>query len=297
LYLQRGDWVLVEDPVYFGALDAFRAVGARVSGLPVEADGVRPAVLRHRITATAARLVYLTPAFHNPTGAVMPREACVEVARIAAELGVAVIDDRTLADLAPEGSPPPPIADHIPGSTILSIGSLSKLVGPGLRIGWLRGPEPVIERLARLKIATDLGSPPLTQTIAARVLRALPEACKLRRLELRSRRDLLAALLREYLPAWKFRVPDGGPFLMGKPSNRGCARVRAGRAPPRRRGHCRTYHVTFGCSRCVSSAAVHRRSQDSARRYPPSRRRLGRLSGRPTLGLAKPTSCFGLALV
>jgi DNA-binding transcriptional MocR family regulator len=216
LYLQRGDTALVEDPTYFGALDAFRAVGARLSGLPVERAGVSPAVLRDRISATAARLVYITPTYQNPTGAVMPHATRKEAARIAAEFGVPLIDDGTLAELVLDGPPPPPIAAFDPDAPIVTIGSLSKLLWPGLRIGWVRAPEPIIGRLARLKSCTDLASPLLTQAIAVRLLASLPAARELRRRELRPRRDLLAALLAEHLPDWTFRRPAGGLFLWTK---------------------------------------------------------------------------------
>jgi DNA-binding transcriptional MocR family regulator len=216
LYLQRGDTALVEDPTYFGALDVFRAVGARLSGLPVDVAGVIPAVLRDRISATSARLVYLTPTYQNPTGAVMPRSARKEIARIAGELGVPVIDDGTLAELVLDSHPPPPIAAFDPEAPIISIGSLSKLLWPGLRIGWVRAPEPIVGRLARLKSATDLASPLLTQALAVRLLGSLTTARDLRRRELRPRRELLAALLGEHLPDWTFRVPSGGLFLWTK---------------------------------------------------------------------------------
>jgi DNA-binding transcriptional MocR family regulator len=99
---------------------------------------------------------------------------------------------------------------------ILSIGSLSKLIWAGLRIGWVRAPGPTIQRLARLKTANDLGSPLLTQRIAVRLLGAIDEFRKMRRLQLKPRRDLLAALLKQHLPEWKFRVPAGGLFLWVK---------------------------------------------------------------------------------
>jgi DNA-binding transcriptional MocR family regulator len=216
LYLQRGDTALVEDPTYFGALDAFRAVGARLSGLPVEAAGVNPAVLRDRISATAARLVYLTPTYQNPTGAVMPRAARKETARIATELGVPIIDDGTLAELVLDNRPIPPVAAFDLEAPIITIGSLSKLIWPGLRIGWVRAPEPIIGRLARLKSATDLASPLITQALAVRFLGSLATSRELRRHELKPRRDLLAALLAEHLPGWTFRVPAGGLFLWTK---------------------------------------------------------------------------------
>jgi DNA-binding transcriptional MocR family regulator len=216
LFLQRGDVVLAEDPTFFGALDAFRAVGARVSPLPVQANGVRPSVLRDRISATAARLVYLTPTFQNPTGEVIPKAARREIAQIVSERGVPVIDDESLAEVIFDGTAPPPIAVNCPSGMVLTIGSLSKLVWAGLRIGWVRAPEPSIQRLARLKSAADLSSPLLTQRIAVRLLGAVDEFRRLRREQLKPRRDLLVSLLKRHLSEWKFRVPTGGLFLWVK---------------------------------------------------------------------------------
>jgi DNA-binding transcriptional MocR family regulator len=216
LFLQRGDTVLAEDPTYFGALDAFRSVGARISPLPVQANGVRPSVIRDRITATAARLVYLTPTFQNPTGTVMPKAARRELAQIVTELGVPVIDDATVAEINFGSAPPPPVAVDCPNGMVLSIGSLSKLVWAGLRIGWIRAPEPIIQRLARLKSATDLGSPLLTQQIAVRLLGAVDDFRRMRRLQLKPRLDLLVTLLKHHLPEWTFQIPTGGLFLWVK---------------------------------------------------------------------------------
>jgi DNA-binding transcriptional MocR family regulator len=213
LYVQRGDAVLVEDPAYFGALDVFRTADARITTLPVELDGVRPSVIGDRIKSTAARLVYLTPTFQNPTGAVMPAGARSKLARIVAESGVPVIDDTTLADVILDGSAPPPLAAFAPQANIITIGSLSKLIWPGLRVGWVRAPAWMIERLARLKSSLDLASPLLTQAIAVRMVEDMARARTLRRLQLKPRRDLLASLLRKRLPEWTFHVPSGGLFL------------------------------------------------------------------------------------
>ena len=213
LCLQRGDTALVEDPAYFGAMDAFRLAGARLAGLPVEAHGVTPGTIRERVAATAARLIYLTPTYQNPTGVTMGAGQRREIARVVAERGVPLIDDRTMADLILDGPAPAPIASFAEGADIFTIGSVSKLVWPGLRIGWVRAPEPLIERLARVKSAMDLGSPLLTQAIGVRVLGQLGEARRLRRLQLKPRRDRLAALLGKHLPSWRFVVPAGGLFL------------------------------------------------------------------------------------
>jgi len=216
LYLRHGDSALVEDPTYFGVLDAFRAAGARIAAVAIESQGLSPATLRQRIVAASPRLVYLTPTFQNPTGVLMPRVARKEVARISADLGVPIIDDGTLFDLALEGSPPPPIAAFAPDAPVLTLGSLSKLIWPGLRIGWVRAPEPIVDRLARLKSAIDLGCPLLTQAIAVRLLGDIEVIRNLRRQQLKPRRDLLVALLREQFPDWKFSVSSGGLFLWVK---------------------------------------------------------------------------------
>lgn len=216
LCLERGDSALVEDPTYFGALDVFRASGVRVAGVSLGPEGLLPATLRERIIATSSRLVYLTPTFQNPTGTVMSRGTRKEVAGIARDLGVPIIDDCTFADLALEGSPPPPIASYDSEAPIITIGSLSKLIWPGLRSGWIRAPERIIERLVRFKSAADLGCAQLPQAIAVRLLGEIDAIRKLRRQQLKPRRDLLGTLLRERLPDWKFRASSGGLFLWVK---------------------------------------------------------------------------------
>ena len=111
---------------------------------------------------------------------------------------------------------PAPIACHGGGGTILTIGCISKLIWAGLRIGRIRATENVIERLARLKAALELGSPLWTQAVAVRLIAAIPEATKLRRKQLLPRRNLLADLLKQRLPDWEFRLPAGGFFLWAR---------------------------------------------------------------------------------
>ena len=168
-------------------------------------------------------MIYLTPTSQNPTGAVMPLAARKEIARIAADTGTPIIDDRTLADLVLEGAPPPPLAIHATNAPILTVGSLSKLIGPSLRVGWVRAPGPLIHRLARVKTAMDLGSPLITQAIAARLLGVVDRARTLRQRQLKPRRERLASLLKAQLPEWRFSRPaaitDRSPRVL---ANRGC---------------------------------------------------------------------------
>jgi DNA-binding transcriptional MocR family regulator len=93
---------------------------------------------------------------------------------------------------------------------VISIGSLSKLFWGGLRIGWIRAPEPLLLRLAGLKVAFDLGSSALSQLVAARLLERAQEVQLVRRGQLLERRDTLAAELARRLPEWSFTLPDGG---------------------------------------------------------------------------------------
>lgn len=213
MLLQRGDTVLVEDPCYFGALDTFRALGVRMFPLPVQANGVSPAVVRDRAGASAARMIFVTPTYQNPTGVVMPESARKELGRIAADRGIPVVEDVSLAELVLEGKPLAPIAACVPGAPVVTISSISKLMWSGIRIGWIRASEPLIEKLARLKAAWDLSSPVITQMLAVRWIAAIDQAAADRRKQWLPQRDALAEALAARLPDWSFRLPSGGLFL------------------------------------------------------------------------------------
>jgi DNA-binding transcriptional MocR family regulator len=213
LLVQRGDVVLAETPTYFGALDAFRFAGARLAAVPVGDRHADPAMLRDRLFATGPRLVYLTPTYNNPTGALMPPAARQAIARTIEETGVTLIEDHALSDVTFEGQPPPAIAAYSRAANIICIGSISKVLWAGLRIGWIRAASSIVRQLGPLKSAADLGGPLPTQAMAVPLVAAIDEARAARRAELRPRRDLLIALLREQLPEWTFLVPSGGLFL------------------------------------------------------------------------------------
>ena len=213
LYLQPGDAVALEDPNYPGALDTFNYARARLVPIPVTADGANVERLREAVVREAPRLIYLVPSFHNPTGALMPEAQRLAVARLAAETATPVVEDLTLADLDLDIAPPPPIAAAVPGAPVLTIGSLSKLVWAGLRIGWVRAEAPVIARLARFKVLSDLGSSLPGQILAARLLRRAAAIRDARRREARERRRALEQALAAALPDWTWRRPAGGLCL------------------------------------------------------------------------------------
>jgi DNA-binding transcriptional MocR family regulator len=168
------------------------------------------------VFAQRPRLAYLIPTFHNPTGVVMPEAPRRALARLAEETGVPIVEDHALADLALGVEPPPPIAAFARDAPIVTIGSMSKLFWGGLRVGWLRAAERLIERLARFKAVADLGSSPLSQAVAARLL-PQAERMKIRRhREVTRKLDGLTTALKAQLPEWSWRRPQGGLLLWAR---------------------------------------------------------------------------------
>lgn len=213
-FVSPGTTAVTESPTYPGGLDALRTVGARLLTVPSGQAGMRTEDLAALLRRTEARLVYVIPTFHNPTGAVLPAPARRVLADLAADTQVPILEDLTPAGVELGGRrPPPPVAAGAHRGTVVVAGSLSKLCWGGLRIGWLRGPQLLIARLARLKAALDLASPVITQLAAARLLPVVDEVQARRREQLAPRLDLLCDLLRTHLPGWRWQDPAGGLTL------------------------------------------------------------------------------------
>jgi DNA-binding transcriptional MocR family regulator len=205
--LAAGDRVLVEGPTYPGALEAFREQAAVPRSLPVGLDGVAAAADEER-----AALAYVISTFHNPTGSVLPALARQALVRAAAAARLPLIDDEVLSDLAfPGATVPPPLAGY--DDAVISVGSLSKSVWGGLRIGWVRGPEPLIARLARLLAVHDLGSNVPAQLVAADLLPRLDALIRREAAERQARHDHLRAELARRLPGWDAPPVRGGQTL------------------------------------------------------------------------------------
>ncbi|WP_424952508.1 PLP-dependent aminotransferase family protein [Deinococcus sp.] len=214
--LRRGDAALLETPTYFGAIDVFRAAGARLLGVPMEQGGIQVTAFQAQLGA-GPRLAFLTPTFQNPTGAVMTADTRARLARMIAGAKLPTIEDDTLIDLSfVDGPPPPRLASLEPGAPVICVGSLSKLFWAGLRVGWMRLPEALAAPIIQGKTLADFGSSMPSQVIALNLLRDLPALRDERRREVLPARDLLVRLLREHLPDWTFQVPSGGQFLWAR---------------------------------------------------------------------------------
>jgi DNA-binding transcriptional MocR family regulator len=211
--VRPGDAVLVESPTYPHALDALRLARARLVPAGVNA-GWDPDLLAGGMRQGAARLAYLIPDFQNPTGRLMGDDDRAAVVAAARDTGAYVVTDETFAELAVDDVPRPrPLAAHDGDGRVISIGSVSKLVWGGLRIGWIRAGQALVRRLAEARDAVDLASPVLEQLIVAELLGQVPAIAAHRRATLRERRDALVTALRDALPGWEFAVPPGGLSL------------------------------------------------------------------------------------
>ena len=208
-----GDRVLVEDPTWLGAIGAYRAAGGEVIAVPGGPDGVNLTVCRDLIARHAPALIHVSPSFNNPTGFMTSERSRVALARMAKAADVPIVEDNTLADLDLGAGRLPPIAATADGTLVLSIGSTSKLFWGGLRVGWIRGPEDVIDGLGQLKLVVDYCTAVPSQAIAVALFHRLGDIRSSRRRQAAQRLGVLQDELRRRLPEWRWRAPDGGLSL------------------------------------------------------------------------------------
>jgi 2-aminoadipate transaminase len=215
--LDAGSRVLVETPTYLGALQAFAPMEPEAVGVASDAEGIEVADLAAK--RADARFVYLLPNFQNPTGRTMGearRQAVVQTAR---ELALPIVEDNPYGELWFDQPPPAPLAARHPEGAIY-LGSFSKVLAPGLRLGFLVAPRAIFPKLLQAKQAADLHSPSFNQRMVAEVLRDgfLERHVPTIRALYRSQRDaMLEALAREMQGLdVQWNAPDGGMFLWAR---------------------------------------------------------------------------------
>lgn len=215
--LEPGDRVLVEDPSYLAALQAFALAGAVPVPVPCDEDGIDPAAVERLVAEHRPKLLYVVPTFHNPTGRTLSEERRHELAAVLERCDLWTIEDDPYGELRYAGEPSTPLAS-IPGAAerTLALSTLSKVAAPGLRIGWVRCPPGLRRPLTIAKQAADLHSSTIDQAAAALWLQHVDLDAHLGRLRgvYRERRDaLLDALPATLPPGSTFNRPDGGMFV------------------------------------------------------------------------------------
>ncbi|WP_030991362.1 MULTISPECIES: PLP-dependent aminotransferase family protein [unclassified Streptomyces] len=215
--LEPGDVVLVEDPCYLAALQTFGFAGARVVPVPTDDDGIIPEALDEIAAREPAKLLYLVPTFQNPTGRTLPAARRAAVAEAAARHGFWIVEDDPYGELRYDGEQVPWIAASPAASdrTIL-LGSFSKIMAPGLRLGYLRAPAAIRRSCVIAKQAADLHTSTVDQAVAARYLRDSDLDAHVRTIRdaYRERRDALLGGLPTALPfGSRWNHPAGGMFV------------------------------------------------------------------------------------
>lgn len=210
--------VLVESPTYPGMLAIARSAGLRPVPVPVDADGVKPALLADAFRATGARVFVCQPLFQNPTGAVLAPERRGEVLRIAREAGAFVVEDDFVRRLVHEdaGPSPRPLAADDPDGVVVHVGSLTKATSPSFRVSALAARGPVLDRLRAIQIVDTFFVPRPLQEAALELVGspAWPRHLRTISAELKARRDAMTAALRLDLPELALpHIPSGGYHL------------------------------------------------------------------------------------
>ncbi|MEU5096813.1 PLP-dependent aminotransferase family protein [Streptomyces sp. NPDC020996] len=211
LHTDRRRPAVVENPAYPGALALLHARRVRLLPVPVSAtDGWDTERLTAAVRQHRPQLAYVVPDFHNPTGAHMDARTRRAVAGLGDRHGLTVLADETMRDL--DLRTPPGTEPHLAGARVIQIGSASKTLWTGLRVGWIRANTDLVRQLRRNPLQAQLAPPPLEQLIAAELLGdPLPDLLANRRDQLRDQRDHLAALLAG--TEWSYTVPGGGLSL------------------------------------------------------------------------------------
>ncbi|MFE7796078.1 PLP-dependent aminotransferase family protein [Nocardia sp. NPDC057440] len=167
--LDPGALVIVEDPAYVGALQVFRAAGARIIAVPLDAEGMRVDVLAELLMrGERPAFVHTVSNFHNPGGVTMSRQRRRELAELADAHGFWVIEDDPYGELWFDSPAPEPVATY--SSNVIRLSSASKILSPSLRVGWMVAPDQVCRGVELLKQGADLCGSALTQQIAAELL-------------------------------------------------------------------------------------------------------------------------------
>ena len=215
-FLERGDATVIEEPTYTGALGVLSSIGARVVGVPLDEEGMRPDLLRVALERHRPKLLYVQPTFQNPTARVMGEARRRELLALAEQYRCPVVEDDWGGDLRFEGEDLPSLHALDGGRHVIYVSTFSKKLMPGLRVGWVAAPAVVLERLVELKRIQDCGTSPLLQAALEQFLRNGGLERHLRRVRpaYRERRDCMFAALERHMPqGTTWTRPAGGMFV------------------------------------------------------------------------------------
>ncbi len=220
VFINNGDTVICEEPAFIGALNCFRAFGAKLAGVPLEGDGMNIDILEEKLrTEKNVRFIYTIPNFQNPAGSTMSLEKRKKVYELAKKYGVVILEDNPYGDLRVSGGDVPAIKSFDDDGVVVYSGSFSKIIAPGVRVGFVLAPKEIIAKMTVVKQTQDVHTPMLTQLIVYRWLKEgnlLPHIAKIREIY-RRKLNLMCDTMDEYMkPYLTYQRPEGGLFVWAK---------------------------------------------------------------------------------
>ncbi len=219
VFVEPGDVVMVEGPTFMGAVSRFVAAGARLISIPIDQDGMVVEHLESQLRTLAKqgirpRFIYTIPTFQNPKGSCLSLERRHRLVALAAEYGVVVVEDDAYYDLRFEGDPLPTLASLDQEGWVLHVGTFSKIIAPGLRVGWGCGSPEIVKRLDMFRSEGSLGR--FLGRMVARFCAdgQLEQHIEVLKVGYRDKRDLMVAAMDEFFPAEvQWGLPQGGFFI------------------------------------------------------------------------------------
>jgi 2-aminoadipate transaminase len=221
VFLDPNDIAIVELPSYIGGLQAFTAYRAKLVGVPQDDQGIRTDLLERTLKKLAStkkkpKFIYVVPDFQNPSGVTMTLERRKKLLQLAYRYKIPIIEDSPYRDLRFTGEKVPAIYGLDTDNQVILLGTFSKLLCPGLRLGWIMAPTEWMDRMIVAKQAMDLNSPTFTQLIVAEYIKRgllTAQIERIRKLYARKRKVMLDAL-EKYMPKGvEWTKPEGGLFL------------------------------------------------------------------------------------
>jgi 2-aminoadipate transaminase len=221
VFINPGDKIICGLPSYLGGISAFSFYGASLEGIKLDRYGMRSDLLEKKLTKMMAfgekpKFIYIIPDFQNPAGITMPESRRQEIIDIAKSFDVLIVEDSPYRELRFEGQPQKMIYALDNSGQVISIGTFSKILAPGFRIGWVIAHEMIIDKIVVAKQTADLCTSPFVQKIAARYMDSgvfdshLDKIISL----YREKRDIMLAALRDHMPEGvSWTEPEGGLFL------------------------------------------------------------------------------------
>ncbi len=222
VFLNRGDAIITASPTYLGALQAFEASGADVFGAESDEQGVLPCAIEKQLKELQAagrvcKFIYLVPDFQNPSGTTIPQERRQEILKLAEKYGTLIIEDSPYRQVRFEGKAPQTFYKLDQGrGNVITLFTFSKVFVPGFRLGYVVGPEEIIQKFVVLKQAMDLCTAPILQLATAAYLKGgylMKHVASVVEVY-HKKRDKMLKMLEEYMPSCvKWTKPEGGLFL------------------------------------------------------------------------------------